>query len=52
MIIILLKKEAFKMEKTKKQKIKKLSDAEYANYIMSLKDERPVKAVRILQKDK
>ena len=40
------------MEKTKKQKIKKLTDEEYAAYIMALKDERPPKAVRILQKDK
>ncbi len=40
------------MDKTKKQKIKKLTDEEYGNYIMALKDERPVKAVRILQKDK
>ena len=31
--------------KTKKEKIPKLSDEDYANYVMSLKDERPAKAV-------
>ena len=31
--------------KKKKNKMKKLSDEDYANYIMSLKDERPVKVI-------
>lgn len=34
----------------KKQKIKKLTEEEYGNYIMALKDEQPPKAVRDLQK--
>ncbi len=29
----------------KKKRVAKLSDADYNNYIMSLKDERPVKAI-------
>ena len=31
--------------KKKKDKLKKLSDEDYANYIMSLKYERPVKVI-------
>ncbi len=31
--------------KKKKKKMIKLSDIDYANYIMSLKDERPTKVV-------
>ncbi len=31
--------------KKKKSKMIKLSDIDYANYIMSLKDERPTKVV-------
>ena len=31
--------------KKKKDKLKKLSDEDYANYIMALKDERPVKVI-------
>lgn len=37
--------------KKKKEKLKKLSDEDYANYIMSLKDERPTKVI-IPEKDK
>ena len=31
--------------KKKKEKMKRLRDEDYANYIMSLKDERPVKTI-------
>lgn len=31
--------------KRKKEKIPKLTDEDYANYIMSLKDERPTKTI-------
>ena len=31
--------------KRKKEKIPKLTDEDYANYIMSLKDEKPVKVI-------
>ncbi len=31
--------------KKKKQRIMKLTDEDYNNYIMSLKDERPVKVI-------
>jgi hypothetical protein len=34
------------MSKKKKQKIKKLSEEDYANYIMSLKDETPIDGFR------
>lgn len=37
------------MSKRKKSKIKKLTDEEYGNYIMSLKDERPPLIVRKTQ---
>ena len=37
--------------KNKKEKMKRLSDEDYANYIMSLKDERPVKVI-IPEKDR
>lgn len=37
-------------KKKNKNKIKKLSDEDYNQYIMSLKDEKPVKAMRDLQK--
>ena len=37
--------------KKKKNKMKRLSDEDYANYIMSLKDERPVKVI-IPEEDK
>ncbi len=40
------------MSKKKRIKIKKLSEADYSQYIMALKDERPPKAVVKLQKDK
>lgn len=33
------------MSKKKKQNVKKLTDEDYANYIMSLKDETPPKIV-------
>ncbi len=33
------------MQKKKKSRIAKLSDEDYNNYIMSLKDERPAKAI-------
>lgn len=33
------------MSKKKKHPVKKMTDRDYENYIMSLKDERPVKAV-------
>ena len=40
------------MKKRKlKNKIKKLSDEEYGQYIMALKEERPVKPVEELQKN-
>lgn len=38
-------------KKNKKNKIKKLSDEEYGQYIMALKDERPPKPVEELQKN-
>ncbi len=34
------------MAKKKKQKIKKLSEEDYAKYIMALKDEEPVDGYR------
>lgn len=37
--------------KKKKEKLKKLSDEDYANYIMALKEERPVKVI-IPEEDK
>ncbi|MEG9430106.1 MAG: hypothetical protein VZQ61_04200 [Christensenellaceae bacterium] len=40
------------MSKKKKTKIKKLTEEEYGNYLMALKDEVPPAAVRKLQKDK
>lgn len=33
------------MSKKKKNKVIKLSDEDYGHYIMSLKDERPVKVI-------
>ena len=39
------------MKKKGKDKMKKLSDEDYANYIMALKDERPVKVI-IPEEDK
>ena len=39
------------MSKKKKNKIKKLTDEQYNQYIMALKDEKPPKAVRELQAD-
>lgn len=33
------------MSKKKKNKVAKLTDEEYGEYIMSLKDEKPVKAI-------
>lgn len=33
------------MAKKKKRNVAKLSDADYNNYIMALKDERPVKVI-------
>ena len=38
------------MSRKKKTKIKKLTEEEYGNYIMALKDEKPPLAVRKLQK--
>lgn len=38
------------MAKKKKQKIVKLTDEQYGQYIMALKDEKPPKPVRDLQK--
>lgn len=37
------------MSRKKKIKIKKLTDEEYGNYLMALKDEVPPEAVRRLQ---
>ncbi len=37
--------------KKKKRKVAKLSETDYNNYIMSLKDERPVKVI-IPEEDK
>ena len=39
------------MSKKKKTKIKKLTEEEYGNYLMALKDEVPPKAVRELQEE-
>lgn len=39
------------MSKTKKNKVKKLTDEEYDNYIMALKDEKPPLLVRETQRD-
>lgn len=33
------------MSKKKKNGVRKMTDRDYANYIMSLKDERPAKAI-------
>ncbi len=33
------------MSKKKKSGVRKMTDQDYANYIMSLKDERPAKAI-------
>ena len=33
------------MSKKKKQKVQKLTDTDYNNYIMSLKEEKPVKVI-------
>ncbi|MDY2879521.1 MAG: hypothetical protein SOT34_01090 [Candidatus Borkfalkiaceae bacterium] len=33
------------MSKKKKSNVRKMTEQDYANYIMSLKDERPVKPV-------
>lgn len=38
------------MSKTKKQKVKKLTQTDYNNYIMALKDEVPPKAIEEYQK--
>ena len=38
------------MSRKKKTKIRKLTEEEYGNYIMALKDEKPPLAVRKLQK--
>lgn len=38
------------MSKKRKTKIKKLTEEEYGNYLMALKDEKPPVAVRKLQK--
>lgn len=37
------------MSKRKKTKIKKLTEEEYGQYVMALKDEKPPVAVRKLQ---
>ncbi len=37
------------MSKKRKNKVAKLSDKEYADYIMSLKDENPPKIIRETQ---
>lgn len=37
--------------KKKKEKMRKLTEKDYANYIMSLKDERPTKVI-VPEKDK
>ena len=39
------------MSKKKKQKVKKLTDEEYSNYIMALKDEVPPAIVRKTQEE-
>ncbi len=33
------------MSKKKKHPVRKMTEQDYANYIMALKDERPVKAI-------
>lgn len=37
------------MSKKKKVKVKKLTDEEYGNYLMALKDEDPTRAMKKLQ---
>ena len=39
------------MSKKKKNKIKKLTEEEYGNYLMALKDEVPPRAVKKLQEE-
>ncbi len=39
------------MAKKKKNKVKKLTDEEYGQYIMALKDEVPPKIIRETQKE-
>lgn len=39
------------MSKKKKNKVVKLSDEDYGEYIMALKDERPPKAVEEFQRE-
>jgi hypothetical protein len=39
------------MSKKKKNKIKKLTEEEYGNYLMALKDEVPPSAVKKLQEE-
>ena len=39
------------MSQKKKKKIKKLTDEEYGQYIMALKDERPPVPITVLQND-
>ena len=38
------------MSRKKKSKVKKLTDEEYGNYLMALKDEEPPRAIKKLQK--
>ncbi len=40
------------MKNKKKNKVIKLTDAEYNDYIMALKDEKPPKLMRQTQEDK
>ena len=40
------------MSRRKKHPVRKMTEEDYANYIMSLKDERPVKPVVPDRKDK
>ncbi len=39
------------MSKKKKTKIKKLTDEEYGQYLMALKDETPPSAIKKLQEE-
>ena len=39
------------MSKKKKHPVRKMTEEDYANYLMSLKDESPVKALKPKNKD-
>ncbi len=39
------------MSKKKKHPVMKMTEQDYANYIMALKDERPIKPIRPKEKE-